>query len=1178
MADYLYSEQSDRDGLHDLTHSDLDEELAQVSDVRAVDTNTTFVTIPFPQINLELNGVRFVGGLDSGARNCFMTTAALSKLSPSCYVYNNDSITMRTVTGELQVCRTVTFTVKYKDHPLFLWPFGIYENTASLVTIGIDFINYNRIVVPLQPEEEIKQLFAHVQLRTLDDILQADDAMPVSTTIYHPDASTLLQRIQDAINRNLGTMMSPCTLPPIELSFADPNHRAIGVWARQRYMTNADFSHFVTVVLPQWINDTIVVEFNRNDPPLTDPTTNIPNGNFNNVVFCIHQKDDRRYVTDFKPLNKVLRPGTNEVPGVNDAIIFMSRVNAKIMSKIDIKKAFLQMLLRTSDQPLTAFTINGKSYMFTRGQLGLHQMPSDFERIITAQLAKHGCTEYTWVHIDDLWIGSPNLDQHVTHLTTVLNALTEVCLTINIDKSEFFVLQTVYLGRIVTIDGIKPYLKKICNMLEWRRPLTRTALRRYLGIIGYFRIFIHNCTEVLQPFLNLQGDSWEWTQELEDTYNLVYHKLITEQPQLWFPLPHLPLHLATDASKYGIGGALFQVVDNKPKFIALHSRVLNQAERNYSIPKKELLSAVVHVNYWRYYLYKTKFTLYLDNQGITFAIRSLQDPTANPTINWWLVTLSEYNYDVVHLPGADNDLPDLCSRVQEINDQLSMPTVVFEDVSDVRAVEVEYEYSDDEIQQILERAHAIGHFGAEIMYKHITITLEINNIPYLLSLCKQYTAKCNQCQRVNDYRVGYSPLHAPEDLTPFEYLHCDTLSLPVTPQGNCYLYVFIDSFTRMVFLFESTEKSAEQMAMFLLRVCSNFGFPSCIKTDQGGEYTAGVIQAFEKFASITHHTILPYNHQANGVVERTNRTVRQTLFKNALQLNNRVRDWDLVVCITQLKINMRIHPQTLSAPFSIMFGRQAIRGERSGDHIEVTTSEISRLITNWRQYWSTHHQFIVPHIIDMKHRYFNKHKYNHFVTVFKVGDTVMYKIPNCKSKNVPPYKGPYLVTEVKPHGIYTIARQGEEFDAPTNFLKKVSVDNTAAITDHDVHPEEDDDDDSEVGEDDHKDKPYNPTITDQDEIEESSDESIDETPLKAKKKKATTKQKKTKPATPTSSETPIRSRHAAIARLAKRKAENLEGSVAEPSYHRIVKSNTQLKDRRVQGGTSSKVILAHAQV
>jgi len=104
--------------------------------------------------------------------------------------------------------------------------------------------------------------------------------------------------------------------------------------------------------------------------------------------------------------------------------------------------------------------------------------------------------------------------------------------------------------------------------------------------------------------------------EQEQAFRDLKSKLISP-PILRYPDDSRRFILTTDASNEGLGAVLSQGEIEKGLPIALASRSLNKAERNYSTTENELLAIVWGIRYFRQYLHGTKFTVVTDHKPLT---------------------------------------------------------------------------------------------------------------------------------------------------------------------------------------------------------------------------------------------------------------------------------------------------------------------------------------------------------------------------------------------------------------------------------------------------------------------------------------------------------------------------------------------------------------------------------
>jgi len=98
--------------------------------------------------------------------------------------------------------------------------------------------------------------------------------------------------------------------------------------------------------------------------------------------------------------------------------------------------------------------------------------------------------EFCFCYIDDILIASRSEEEHKNHLKQIFTKLKQYGLTINIDKCVFFQKEIRYLGCTISAQGTKPCSDRVDAILRCQRPQTVEQLRRFLGIINYYRRFL----------------------------------------------------------------------------------------------------------------------------------------------------------------------------------------------------------------------------------------------------------------------------------------------------------------------------------------------------------------------------------------------------------------------------------------------------------------------------------------------------------------------------------------------------------------------------------------------------------------------------------------------------------------------------------------------------------------
>ncbi|KAL0296015.1 UNVERIFIED_CONTAM: Retrovirus-related Pol polyprotein from transposon.6 [Sesamum radiatum] len=94
-------------------------------------------------------------------------------------------------------------------------------------------------------------------------------------------------------------------------------------------------------------------------------------------------------------------------------------------------------------------------------------------------------------------------EEHEQHLRIVLQILKEEELYAKLSKCEFWVNQVVFLGYVISSDGVIPNPSKVKAIMEWRVPKNATEVRSFLGLAGYYRRFVEGFSIIAGPLTKL---------------------------------------------------------------------------------------------------------------------------------------------------------------------------------------------------------------------------------------------------------------------------------------------------------------------------------------------------------------------------------------------------------------------------------------------------------------------------------------------------------------------------------------------------------------------------------------------------------------------------------------------------------------------------------------------------
>ena len=118
-------------------------------------------------------------------------------------------------------------------------------------------------------------------------------------------------------------------------------------------------------------------------------------------------------------------------------------------------------------------------------------------------------------------------------------------------------------------------------------------MRSFLGLSSQFRDHVKDYATIAKPLHEAITDNKKnskslikWTPTLEAQFNLLQKKVAT-CPKLFFLDETSPVVLQTDASNYGMGAYLYQLVDGVKHPIRFISRGFNNVELKWNIVEKE---------------------------------------------------------------------------------------------------------------------------------------------------------------------------------------------------------------------------------------------------------------------------------------------------------------------------------------------------------------------------------------------------------------------------------------------------------------------------------------------------------------------------------------------------------------------------------------------------------------
>jgi len=701
----------------------------------------------------------------------------------------------------------------------------------------------------------------------------------------------------------------------------------------------------------------------RSNSPWNNPVTLAPKSN-----------GEMRFCLDSRKLNAVSKHDAYPLPYIHNILDQLR--DARYLSSIDLKAAFWQIKLSDSSKEKTAFTIPSRGlFHFKRMCFGLTSAPATQQRLMDLIFGPE-FDGRIFIYLDDIVAISRTFEDHIELLLKILDRLKSANLSINLEKCCFFRRQLKYLGYVVDEEGLRTDPGKIKSIIEFPIPTCRKDVKRFLGTASYYRRFIQGFSHIAAPLnaltsIRKKASEFVWSPEADRAFTDLKIALTTA-PVLACPDFTQPFIVHTDASEYGVGGMLTQVIDNEEHPVAYCSRSLTRQERGYSATEREALAVVYSVEYFRPYIEGSRpFRVITDHSSLKWFF-NLKNPTGR--LERWGCRLSPYNFTVEHRKGKENVVPDALSRSVPVatlsvadavgdpwynnifsrclNKPQTCPNFQIINGTLYRYTKGKFSLTSDfdwkEVVPSESRASLIlqhhdsargAHLGIDKTYKR----LRLNYFwPGMFADVSKYITDCDTCKA---YKYSNQP---PSGLMgnpkvcrrPFQCISVDLVGpLPRSRQQNEYLLVVVCCFTKYCLLFPLRRATSKVIADRLEnRVFLVHGIPQTIISDNGPQFIGHEVKdLFNRYNVPQVHYTPTYCPQVN-TVERYNRTVVTSI---ATLVGNDHRTWDVNINKIQFAINTSVNEATGFSSFMLVHGREAIPdGIVYGDKEDLDELEI----------------------------------------------------------------------------------------------------------------------------------------------------------------------------------------------------------------------------------------------
>ena len=618
---------------------------------------------------------------------------------------------------------------------------------------------------------------------------------------------------------------------------------------------------------------------------------------------------------DYRRLNVATVPDRYPLPNIRD---FTTNLHGrKIFSKIDLVKGYYQVPMHPGDVPKTAVITPFGLFEWLRMPFGVRNAANTFQRMMDRALQG---LPFAFVYLDDILVASPSFQEHLADVRTVLTRLREFGLVINPDKSFFCRDSVEFLGHTVTDSSISPLAKHTDAIAAFATPTSKVELQRFLGLLNFYRPFLPGVACLLKPLTDAtRGPARAelvWTADCATAFAAAKSCLSTTM-KLYHPDPAAALSVAVDASSSHVG-AVLQQASGPARYrpLAFFSRKLSSAQSVYSTFDRELLAAFSAVRHWRHLLEGRPFQLFTDHKPLTAAIRRAGQPWSARQQRQ-LSYLSEFDMEFTHVPGEQNVVADALSRPPPASDMPPLSALAtapecsgvdFRQMADLQKVcpEVAKLAKSPSLRVVtttvgdvsllcdvsaraprplvpsalrhvvFSALHNLAHPGRRASTRLISSRFVWRGLARDVSL---WSAQCASCQRGKVTSHTSAPIqHVPVPDLPFSAVNLDVVGpLPVSSSMK-YLLTVVDRTTRWPEAFPVPDVTTTTLvSAFVSGWVARFGVPAVMTSDRGAQFTSEFWSELCRLLGTSHNTTTAYRPQANGLVERFHRRLKEAL-------------------------------------------------------------------------------------------------------------------------------------------------------------------------------------------------------------------------------------------------------------------------------------------------------------
>lgn len=373
-----------------------------------------------------------------------------------------------------------------------------------------------------------------------------------------------------------------------------------------------------------------------------------------------------RTCVDFRLLNDMTEPYPYAMPDLHEVLDKLA--GKKYYWSVDVSSFFNQIEVEPESAQYLAFVMpGGAKYEFQRVPFGCKNAPAWAQQQLREALQEDESTRSLINFIDDITYGTNDMEDAVTKYRALLQFCCSHRLKLKRSKCVLGVPAVKALGFVLNHQGKWIDPERVMALLKLPPSRGVKELRHLLGSFNFVRQWLSGSADMCAPLFDLlkKDAKFQWGPAQDEALHLLKQAVATA-PCLGQIDPGKPVYVRCDASDIGCACVLYQMVLNaqthqeEPKAIAYAARRFSPAERRWCLAERESYSIKMAWEKFSGLLAGLHVIVETDHKNHLY-----MHSASSMKVQRWRMWLQQFDYEIRHLPGKDNEPADSLSRLFE---------------------------------------------------------------------------------------------------------------------------------------------------------------------------------------------------------------------------------------------------------------------------------------------------------------------------------------------------------------------------------------------------------------------------------------------------------------------------------------------------------------------------------